>query len=54
MLQEVWIFPTLVLVPIFGLEWCERVKGLFRQKNAPKPDVLCLGEGVHQGEGLLA
>ena len=37
-LQEVEIFPTLVLVPtfglIFGLKMVEGVKGLFGQKNA--------------------
>ena len=31
----------------------EHVKGLFGQKNAQKPNVLRLGEGVRQGEGRL-
>ena len=57
-LQEVEIFPTLILVPIFGLKMVERVKGLFGQKKCPKLDFLCLGEvklflgeAIRLGEG---
>ena len=57
MLQEVGTLPTLVLVSIFllifGLKMVERAKGLFKHKKGPKPDVLRLSEGVHQGEGGL-